>query len=433
MTGLPASAPAPASARIAVVGAGWAGLAAAVALAEGGAAVTLFEAGRVAGGRARSTALDGRALDNGQHILLGAYRDTLALMRRVGADPQRLFTRLPLCLMENGGFRLRLPRLPAPLHVAAGLLAARGVGWPEKLKTALWMQGVKWRKFRLGQTQGVSHGQSVAQWLDAAGQTGALRRHLWEPLCFAALNTAPENACAQLFAHVLRDSLGSPRRAATDLLLPRTTLGELLPEPALAWLARQGAEIRLGQRVRSIEDNRVDGEAFAAVIVAVAPQHVAALLPEARPAFTYEPIATVYLDYGPAIALPFPLLHLGAGSAAWAVDRGAGLIGCAISARGDWENLSDAALAGRMAAALNLGQPRWQQVIREKRATFSARPGLSYPNRRPDYRTADPRVFLAGDYTWVDYPATLEGAVRSGLRAAEAALKINAQASKCPA
>lgn len=119
-------------ARIAVIGAGWAGIAAAVTCADAGAAVTLFEAGRVAGGRARSVNVAGRTLDNGQHILLGAYHETLALMRQVGADPQRMFSRRPLCLLEGDTFQLRLPNLPAPLHLAAGLLGAHGVSWREK-------------------------------------------------------------------------------------------------------------------------------------------------------------------------------------------------------------------------------------------------------------------------------------------------------------
>uniref|UniRef100_UPI0024903A1E FAD-dependent oxidoreductase n=1 Tax=Azonexus hydrophilus TaxID=418702 RepID=UPI0024903A1E len=207
--------------KVAVVGAGWAGLAAAVDLTRRGAAVTLYEAGRVAGGRGRSVNIDGRTLDNGQHLLLGAYRETLALMRSVGADPDVLFERRPLQVVDRDGFRLALPCWPAPLNVAWGLLTAATVDLPEKLKTALWMHRVKWRGFRL------TRDESVADWLDAAGQTGVLRQKLWEPLCLAALNTPAERASAQLFANVLRDSLGSPRRADTDLLLPRVPFGEL--------------------------------------------------------------------------------------------------------------------------------------------------------------------------------------------------------------
>ncbi|WP_374326323.1 hydroxysqualene dehydroxylase HpnE [Azonexus sp.] len=394
--------------KVAVVGAGWAGLAAAVDLTRRGAAVTLYEAGRVAGGRGRSVTIDGHTLDNGQHLLLGAYRETLALMRSVGADPDTLFDCRPLQVVDRDGFCLALPRWPAPFNVAWGLLTAATVDLPEKLKTALWMQRVKWRGFRL------TRDESVADWLDAAGQSGVLRRKLWEPLCLAALNTPAERASAQLFANVLRDSLGSPRRADTDLLLPRVPFGELLPEPACRWLAANGATLRFGHRVRSINDACVDGETFDAVVVAVAPQHVGALLPEVDTRFAYEPIATVYLQFAANTQLPFPLLHLGGNTGAWTIDRGHGLFGCAISGHGDWEALSDEALAAEIETALGLGVADWRQVIREKRATFSCRPNQA----RPNWHTADPRLVLAGDHTWADYPATLEGAVRSGRRAA---------------
>lgn len=404
--------------RVAVVGAGWAGLAAAVELTARGHGVTLFEAGRVAGGRARTVELDGRRLDNGQHILLGAYRDTLALMRRVGADPDQLFERRPLAVHEPGRFRLALPKLPAPLNLAWGLLTAAPVDLAEKLKTARWMLGVQARGFRVG------NDTTVAAWLDAAGQTGAFRKHLWEPLCLAALNTPAERASAQLFANVLRDSLGSPRRADTDLLLPRVPLGDVLPEPAVSWLAQQGATLRFGVRVQQVTPQNnvvlIDGEAFDAAILAVAPQHLARLFPDAAPQLDYEPIATIYLEIGaktaaPAATLPFPLLHLNGRIGQWVVDRGDGVLGAVLSGHGPWEALSDRALAEAIQAELGLTHsPRWYRVIREKRATFSGRPQLA----RTPAATRWPQLWIAGDHTWQDYPATLEGAVRSGLHAA---------------
>lgn len=399
--------------KIAVIGGGWAGIAAAVDLTAGGAATTLFEAGRVLGGRARGVEIDGRQLDNGQHILLGAYRDTLALMRQVGLDPEQLFDRRPLQVIDNTGFRLTLPTLPTPLNVAWGLLTARGVSLGEKLRTALWMDGIKRSGFRLaGDT-------TVARWLDGAGQTGALRRHLWEPLCLAALNVPAERASAQLFANVLRDSLGSPRRADTDLLIPRRDLGQLLPAPAESWLRAHGADLRTSTRVRSVAPVgpgvTVDGEPFSAAIIATAPQHLAALWPECATNYLYEPIATVYLQFAPAMRRPFPLHNLIGEHGQWIVDRGDGLLGCVLSGHGAWEALDDDALAAALEAELAFGEPSvWRKVIREKRATFSAQPGI----HRPDGRTTAARVFLAGDYTWADYPATLEGAVRSGRRAA---------------
>lgn len=400
--------------RVAVIGGGWAGIAAAVELTAGSHAVTLFEAGRVLGGRARGVNMAGRQLDNGQHILLGAYRDTLELMRRVDAAPEHLFDRQPLQIVDRSGFCLRLPRLAAPFHVAWGLLTACGVGLGEKLRTAWWMERVKQHGFRL------EIDCTVAQWLDAAGQTGMLRRHLWEPLCLAALNTPAEQASAQLFANVLRDSLGSPRREDTDLLLPRVDLGQLLPVPAGKWLQDQGAVLRLGHRVKHItagnEGVAIDSERFDAAVIATAPQHVADLWPDAASDFRFEPIATVYLQFREKTApLPFPLLNLLGKHGQWVVDRGQGLLACVLSGHGDWEALPDEELAAVLRDELDMDEPpAWQRVIREKRATFSARPAM----QRPDFRTSHPRIVLAGDYTWADYPATLEGAVRSGFRAA---------------
>lgn len=403
--------------KIAVIGGGWAGISAAVELTASGAQTTLFEAGRVLGGRARSIIIDGRELDNGQHILLGAYRDTLALMRRIGADPNRLFDRRPLQVVDNTGFRLALPRLPAPFNLAWGLLTASGVDWRSKLKTVLWMDTLKRRRFTL------EHDQTVAEWLDDAGQTGPLRRHLWEPLCLAALNTPVERASAQLFANVLRDSLGNPHRTSTDLLLPRVPLGQLLPEPAACWLAAHGTDLRLGRRVRQLSENdlgiSVDGETFTAVILATAPQHIGTLWPASTVDYVFEPIATVYLQFRPQINTGFPLSNRLGSYCQWVVDRGNGLLACVLSGHGVWENLDDVSLAAHLESELALPEKsRWQKVIREKRATFSARPGLS----RSNGETACPRLFLAGDHTWADYPATLEGAVRSGLRAGQLAL-----------
>lgn len=402
--------------RVAVIGGGWAGLAAAVDLTAAGADTTLFEAGRVFGGRARCVELDGRRLDNGQHILLGAYHETQALMRQVGADPEQLLDRHPLQVVDNAGFRLALPKLPAPLNVAWGLLAARGVGLAEKLRTALWMQGIKARRFRL------QADCTVAEWLDAAGQTGQLRRHLWEPLCLAALNTPAEHASAQLFANVLRDSLGSSSREDTDLLLPRCDFGRLLAEPAARWLSDHGATLRPNNRVRSLHAGckavTIDDEDFAAAIIATAPQHAGRLWPALAADLDYEPIATVYLQCSPATRLPFPLLSLRGPCGQWVVDRGDGLLAFVLSGHGDWEALDDSALARQLAAELDLDNDiGWHRVIREQRATFSCRPNLQRPTA-----TLGPRLFLAGDHTWAEYPATLEGAVRSGRQAARLAL-----------
>ena len=424
--------------RVAIVGAGWAGLACAVELVAAGIPVTVFESARQPGGRARALEIDGRRLDNGQHLLVGAYSETLRLMRRIGAAPERLFERRRLQLEFPGHFSLRIPDLPAPLNVACGLFGANGTSLGEKLSAALFMKRLKRRHYRL------LRDSSVAVWLDAEGQQGALRRYLWEPLCLAALNTAPRQASAQVFANVLRDSLGGGRDAA-DMLLPKTDLGRLFPEPATNYITTHGGEVRLSARISALQRDGngwllacgEHSERFDQVVLAIAPQHVPPLL-IARPAheallvqladYDYEPIATAYLAYPQETRLSCPMLGLAGPVGQWVFDRGQaggndGVFAFVLSAEGKWDELGDAELCQRLhgelvAAVGPLPAPHWQRVIRERRATFSCRPQLP----RPGQQTAERGLWLAGDYTWGDYPATLEGAVRSGVAAARGLL-----------
>lgn len=429
--------------RIAIIGGGWAGLVAGVELSAAGFHVTLFEAARQLGGRARKVSVIGHSLDNGQHILVGAYRETLRLMRKVGASPEQLLRRLPLQLSfpesQTSGFNLRLPPLPAPLHLLFGILGARGVGLGEKIAAARFMRKLQRLNYRLAEDC------SVATLLDQHGQHGTLRNKLWNSLCLAALNTTPENASAQIFANTLKDSLGGDR-AATDLLLPAADLGELLPAPAAAFILAHGGHIRFSERVKLIEEGAsgftINGAAFDHVILATAPQHAASLLADdPRTADTarmlddycYEPIGTVYLGYPATVALPFPMLGIdgsdGRRLGQWVFDRGAlegtrGLMAFVLSGNGHWDALDNRELAETLHGELQqilgkaLPRPHWSQVIRERKATFSCRPNLP----RPALRTARPGLWLAGDYVCADYPATLEGAVRSGVAVAHAIL-----------
>lgn len=431
------------SPRVAVVGAGWAGLSAAVSLVERGISVTLFEAGRNAGGRARHVQLDGDDVDNGQHLLIGAYRRTLSLMRRVGADPDRLFLRLPMRVLVPGRFDLSLPRLPAPLNTAVGLFTARGAAWREIAAAVKAIRRLQQQAYRLDCDVTVDH------WLNMSGQAGALRQYLWEPLCLAALNTPPAEASAQVFANVLRDTLGG-RRRDTDFLLPRDHLGALVPEPAIRWLAARGAAIHFSTRIRrltaadegwKIDTGDLDGNwpTFDQVVVAVGPQHVRQLLPasstltsisDALENLRYEPIATIYQRYPDRHRLPAPIIQLRGPIGQWVVDRSAlskgpaasgSLFAHVLSARGEWESLDDQELGIRLhrelaGALTRLPSPGRLRIIREQRATFSCTPGMI----RPPHRTPLRGLWLAGDYTQGDYPATLEGAVRSGEAVAEA-------------
>ena len=418
--------------QVAVIGAGYAGMAAAVALVDAGHEVTVFETSRVLGGRARKVEIEGFNIDNGQHILIGAYSETLDLMRKIGVHEDEAFLRLPLTL-NYPGFSIRAPRLPAPLHLAAALLTAQGMTWAEKRAAINFMQWLKKRRFRLEQDC------TVQALLDAHAQPQVLRRHLWEPLCIGALNTPAETASAQVFANVLRASLAAGR-AASDLLIPRIDLSAMLAEPAARYVEAHGGSVRTGTPVsgiaRSATGYRLDVEPdieYSSVIVAVAPYHLPRLiaqLPELAAlaaqteALAWEPIVTCYLRYPPGTRLPQPMLGLTDSHAHWIFDRAQldgndGLIAAVTSARGKHSGLSKEALASAIDAELRAHCPHLpallsSQVITEKRATFACTPDL----QRPAAQTALPGLLLAGDYVASDYPATIEGAVRSGLQAA---------------
>ena len=400
--------------RTAIVGAGYAGLAAAVSLAQRGIPVTVFESGPVPGGRARRVTTGGRTLDNGQHILVGAYTALFGLMRQVGAEPDKLLLRLPLELRYAQGFHLRAPALPAPFHLAAALLTATGISWRERLGAAAFMQAMKGKRFRVE-----SH-ISVAALLEAHRQAGTIGRYLWFPLCISALNTLPQSASANAFLAVLRDSLAGAREAS-ELLIPRVDLTSLFPEPAAKWLSTHGGDVRCNSPVRDLHALTKE---FSHVVVAVGPHQLQPLLPGLTERYTYQPIYTIYLKYASTVKLPIAMLGLGEGIVQWAFDRGqldgeAGLLACVISAQGDHQQMAHDELAAichhELSSALGqLPKPEWTQVIAEKRATITCTPNLE----RHGPGTSLRNVYLAGDYTDPEYPPTLEAAVLSGLRAA---------------
>ena len=419
--------------NVAIIGAGWAGMAAAVALAQARFPVAVFEAAHHLGGRARSVEIEGMDLDNGQHILIGAYRETLRLMRAVGADPKQLLLRRPLAIEYPGKFSLRTPRLFAPLHLLAALLGASGMRWGERSAAIRFIAALRRSGYRLAADV------PVTELLARYRQTGALARYLWEPLCVSALNTPAASASAQVFLNVLRDALDGAREAS-DLLLPLADLGKLFPLPAAEFVRANGGAVHLGTPVRKL-DATGDGfilddrpERYSHAIVAVGPHQLDTLLDRFKvlastrqrvAAFAYEPIYTCYLQYPQEVSMPQSMTGFDGGTIQWVFDRGRlhgapGLLAAVTSARGEHQRFTQDAVASavhrELAAFLpGLRPPLWSRVIAEKRATFSCRPGLM----RPGNQTAVGNLYLAGDYTASEYPATLESAARSGLRCAE--------------
>ncbi len=439
----------------AVIGGGWAGIAACVELALAGHRPVLFEAAQALGGRARSVRLSLAGseveLDNGQHLLLGAYRESLRVAGIVGGDGPDAMRRARLDLRSTQGMRLRAWPLPAPLHLLGGMLAARGLSVAERLAMLRLMT-----RLRRAQWQ-APDGETVRAMLERLEQPTSLQTALWDPLALAALNTPSEAACARTFARVLRDSLGA-RASDCDFVLPVRTLSQLLPEPAHRWLVERGATLELrttarGLRVREdrwlIASSRDEWQA-SRVVLALPPFAAARLLADVAQdcaprrallaqleRYEYDSIATVYLAWpqGRAPSLPpWIMLEERAQRDAWGqwlfdrgIRHGLRIASVVVSARARLGDVGPAALAAgiarQVADQLGIDAPADARTVVEKRATFRCTPDR--PRLRPDsFAALAPRdsvlarLALAGDYAEADYPATLESAVRSGIDAA---------------
>lgn len=431
--------------RIAIVGAGWAGCAAAVTAVKQGCHVTVFEASHIAGGRARKTMLEGMTLDNGQHILLGAYRKTLEMMREVGVDPDTALVSLPLQMHYPPVpplLRFEVPRWPAPLNLLAGLFGAKGLDWQDKLALARFFTICRAIRWDIGEDR------PLIRLLEQFGQSPKLYALLWRPLCLAALNTPPEQASARVFMRVLQDSIGK-RRADSDMLLPATDLSALFPEPAIRYCRERGSEFRFGTTVRHIAHDgtfwttdAAPQSRFDAVVLATPPTVAWRLLAGfgmTPPALLSapSPIVTVYLKYPPSLTFgkPFFALLDDGGRNEWGqyvFDRGQimpeqqGLFAVIVSAAHTLAETGTVSLAADTARQLArcfgndaFLHPLWGRVIMEKTATLACLPDRVVPAVRQDARG----LFLAGDYLHPDYPGTLESAVSCGIQAITAFLE----------
>ncbi|MFM7800819.1 MAG: hydroxysqualene dehydroxylase HpnE [Limnohabitans sp.] len=402
--------------KLTIVGAGWAGLAAAVHAVQQGWQVRLLEAAPQVGGRARRIMHQRLSLDNGQHILIGAYRETLQMMRTVGIDTEHHLWRMPLILRRPDGKGLQLPAWPAPWNMMTGIMLAHGWNWRDKL--SLVGHALRWRLNRLQAPPEMN----VAM-LCRDLPTGVMSL-LIEPLCVSALNLPPEHASAQVFLRVMQDALlGGP--GSSDLLIPRTDLSSLWPDAALHWLGQQGAELVYGCHVQSLDKLLADP-----VVLACPAWEAARLTADIEPtwsaqahALKHTAITTVYLQANKHLDWPFPVMALQSDAhapAQFAFDKSQltpspdmkGVLAMVVSASMNDRQTTTEAVLRQAKHQLGLGQASAMLTVVEKRAAFACEPGV----RRPSAWVRQ-HLVACGDYIDGPYPATLEGAVQSGLQA----------------
>lgn len=372
----------PSITNVAVIGGGLAGLAAASALSTKGINVSIFEAAPQLGGRARSVNWKGITLDNGQHILLGAYNETLKLMQKVGLNVEQLLLRQSLNLNIHPTLHLKsCSWLPAPMHLLMGLLCCKGLSFADRFRAILFFCHLKKNQFTL--EQDIPLKQLLIQFKQSEG----LIKLLWEPLCLAALNTPIEIASAQIYLNVLKDSFDQ-KKTDSDLLLPRVDLSQLLIQPIANDIQTQGGKINLGKNIEVIETAHygfiVNHIQFSHVVLAVSASNAAKILQRsysdinlvAFKQLHYQPIYTVYLQYPNDVQLPDVMTGLTQSISQWVFDRGqlngqSGLLAVIISAEGRHQQLTQEALAHEVIAELRrafpfLPTPKWHKVIAEK-------------------------------------------------------------------
>ena len=443
-----------------VIGAGVAGLNAAVELSRRGARVLVLEAKAVLGGRATSfnDPQTGERVDNGQHVLFGCYHETFRLLKTISTDDRvRMQTSLDVEFVDPAGARsrLRCPSLPAPFNLLGGLFEWDAVGWTDRIAALKMARPI--RIARLEQRAqsrdqkpaavAASPGETVDQWLVNNGQTNRLREMLWEPLALAALNQPASEAAAPPFARVLGEMFSSDARDAA-LGLPVCPLDQLYAEPARRFIEAHGGAVRIGApatiflRNGSVEHVDARGEQLhARAVIAAVPWYALsdlfsgdtdplASLQRAAAATRPSPIASVNLWLDRRV-LKTPFLGLPGRSMQWVFDKQQmfddadtshlTLVSSGAEEIMGWSNdeLTEIALRQLREALPDTRAAKVLRatVVRERRATFSLAPGQP---SRPGVRTPVEGLVLAGDWIDTGLPATIEGAAISGRLAAEA-------------
>jgi squalene-associated FAD-dependent desaturase len=441
---------------VVIVGAGFAGLSAAVRLTREGARVLVLEARSRLGGRATAFAdrETGELVDNGQHVLLGCYTETFAFLREIGADRHvSLQPNLGVTMIDRAGRRSRLvcPALPPPLHLLAGVMDWNALGWADRWSILRMAAPLRIARRALepgAHALAASPGETVERWLMHNGQTPRLREMLWEPLALAALNQPIGQAAAPVFARVLAEMFGADPRAAA-IALPTKPLHQMYAEPARLYIEARGGSVRTGTTAKI----RAEGDAVLSVdaagerwdidtVISAVPWfalpdliegRVPALEPTLDRARRMEssPMVTVNLWFDRQV-MDEPFVGLPGRAMQWVFDKrtvfggDASHLSLVASGASPLVHLENDALIARAHDELLDALPAVRPaklvratVIREPRATFSLAPGQP---ARPATATPVRGLFLAGDWIDTGLPATIESAVRSGHLAAHAVM-----------
>jgi squalene-associated FAD-dependent desaturase len=436
---------------ILIVGAGWAGLSAAVSLTKAGFRVTLLEAAPQAGGRARAISFVDEKVDNGQHLLMGAYQKTLELLEMVGIAEQDVLHRMPFdyycidILKPTDPIRVKLKSTGNIFGRLMPFFTMKGFSFNERLKIGR----VLYAGFKQNFLKPLAD-QSVYDFLIEQRQPVSLIEKFWNPLTLAALTTPIQHASTALFLQVLKETFTGNFKN-THWLIPKTDLSELLPNAAIRYLQAEKNDILYHQRVIKliVESGECRGVVTAEktfetknVILATPPQMTAALLqtvPVSKEKterliqhlsqFEYQSITTIYLNYDRPVALPYPMIGLIHATAHWLFDRTVtkqpNMLSVVISGDGPHRVLASKTLVDTVLSEITplfpqLALPIDYRVIVEKKAAFKASVGINAI--RPSVASPIAGLYLAGDYTQTHYPATLEGAAKSGFKAAQSIL-----------
>jgi hydroxysqualene dehydroxylase len=405
--------------KVAVVGGGLAGLAAALELVDRGHAVTLHEARPTLGGAVHTLPeRDGDPEpppDNGQHIALGCFTWYLRFLDRIGEGRSYRRIRLELSVIGEDGRTATIARSPL------SMLRYEHLGLRDRLRVANTVR-------RLPQDGPAD--RTFGALLRELGSSDASIERFWDVFVRPALNLRTDEVSAEWGVFTVRTALLADR-SASDLILPARPLGWMHGEAAGRALTEAGAEVLVSSRIESIEDVDADG-----LVLAIPPEDAARLLGQPKPSLDNSPIVSVHLLFDRPL-LAHSLAALLGSDAHWLFDRGAltgqdpggGRQYLTVVSSGVPELMEIRGrelvelLAGQVRERLGPGELVWSRVSREPQATLALRPGVV----RPPVETDRPRVVRAGAWTATGWPATMEGAVRSGIAAAQAVSRSRAE------